>query len=456
MVHFDGGSIALSVLDQLPFMRTYTQILLCFPVVSERKRSEAVDALKKATAKILELVPSLAGQVQNHQDEISPSPSSGTFRVVPYAHPDGSALRVKFLDGWTSYDDLRNAKAPASMLDGAVLAPEKGFPNHYTNADVTPAFIVQANFIPGGLILCFSGMHNVMDGNGLGQVIKLFATLCRGEVPPTEDLKSANFDRNQLPVSLGPGQSPLSHPEVVLKHTDEARKEKSKYSPPSTWAYFRISGTNLKTLKTQGSRNLSPSVPYITTNDVLTAYVWRAITRARFPSLPPDPTKASLLLRAVNGRRILDPPISSSYLGNIVTCACNKIPIKTLTESLFSDLTQAIRKETNSITDQHVRSFATLIREEPDRNKIVFDMDDPEADSLVSSWATLPVWEHFGGVLGKPEFLRRPTGEPWRGVCYVMPKGPDGSIDLLISLTDEEMKRLREEEEVRAVAEFIG
>ncbi|KAL9577687.1 MAG: hypothetical protein Q9212_006210 [Teloschistes hypoglaucus] len=442
MAHFNHGNIALSILDQLPFMRTYTQILLCFPIVS---RAEAIDVLKKATAKLVDLVPSLAGQVQNHKDE---SILSGTFHVVPYAHPDGSALRIKLLDAWTCYDDLRNAKAPASMLDGTFFAPMKGFPDHYSDTDVTPAFIVQANFIPGGLILCFSGMHNLMDGNGLGAVVELFAIICRGETVPPEFLESANFDRSQLPVSLKPGQSPLPHPEVASK-----KKEKSEYSPASTWSYFTISAPNIERLKAEGSLN---STSHITTNDVLTAFVWRAMTQARFPSLPSDLAKGSLLLRATNGRRILDPPVSRSYLGNIITCSCNRIPVKTLIEAPLSDIAQAVRKETNRVTDNHVRSFATLIEKEPDRNKIVFDMDDPEADALISSWTTLPVWQDFGEVLGKPEFVRRPTGGPWRGVCYMMPKRPDGGMDLLISLSEEEMKRLREDEVVKAVAEFVG
>ncbi|KAI4196418.1 MAG: hypothetical protein LQ350_006563 [Teloschistes chrysophthalmus] len=423
-------------------MRTYTQILLCFPVVSD---SQAIDVLKKATAKLLELVPGLAGQVKNHKAD---SPSSGTFHVVPYAHPDGSALRIKPLDTWRSYDDLRNAKAPASMLDGTFLAPMKGFPDRYTDTDVTPVFIVQANFIPGGLLLCFSGMHNLMDGNGLGAVVELFAILCRGEAVPTELLESANFDRTQLPVSLKPGQSPLPHPEVAPKE-----KKESKNSPPSTWSYFAVSASNLERLKFEGSLN---STSYISTNDVLTAFVWRVMTRARFPNLPPDPAKASLLLRATNGRRILDPPVSNSYLGNIITCSRNRFPVKTLFEAPLSDIVQAVRKETNRVTDNHIRSFATLIEKKPDRSKIVFDMDDPEADALISSWATLPVWQDFGEALGKPEFVRRPTGGPWRGVCYMMPRRPDGGMDLLISLSEEEMKRLREDEAVKAVAEFVG
>lgn len=422
--------IALSVLDQLPFMRTYTQILLCFPIVN---RSEATDVLKKATTKILKLVPSLAGQVQNHKD---------TFHVVPYAHPDGSALRIKLLDDWKSYDYLRNTNAPASMLDGTLLAPMKGFPDRYTHTDITPVFIVQANFIPGGLVLCFSGMHNLMDGNGLGAVVKLFAIISRGETVPPEILESANFDRTQLPVSLKPGQSPLPHPEVAPK------KKVAATSPPSIWSYFSISPSNLERLKADGSLNS-------TTNDVITAFVWRVMTRARFPSLPSE-TKGSLLLRATNGRRILDPPVSSSYLGNIITCSCNRFPVKTLIEAPLSEIAQAVRKETNRITDNHVRSFATLIEKEPDRSKLVFDMDDPEADALISSWATLPVWQDFGEALGKPEIVRRPTGGPWRGVCYMMPKRPDGGIDLLISLSEEEMKRLREDKAVKAVAEFVG
>ncbi|KAL8727008.1 MAG: hypothetical protein Q9181_005853 [Wetmoreana brouardii] len=449
-------SIALSVLDQLPFMSTYTQMLLCFPVAAASDRSKIVSILQQATANILQAIPSLAGQVQNLKDGESPIPSSGIFRVVPYTHPDGSALRVRYLDDFPPYDDLRDAKAPASMLDANVLAPMKGFPDHYTNADVIPAFIVQANFIPRGLLLCFSGMHHLMDGTGLGQVISMFAALCRGEAIPAKSLESANLDRTKLPVSLNPDQPAMLHPEMAAKKYDEAQKEEANPSPPSLWSYLTIPSSKVAELKAEASHNPSFEIPYVTTNDALTAWIWRAVSKAREPNI--DTLKETVLLRAINGRRVLSPPLRGTYIGNCVACARNKLTCKVLTkETSFWKLAQAVRKATIDINDHYIRSLATLIESEPDKHKITFVIDAPDRDLMVSSWASLPLWDDFGYVLGgKPEFVRRPTGTPWPGVCYIMPQRPDGGMDLLVSLREDEMERLRGDEEVKGVAKFIG
>ncbi|KAL8868204.1 MAG: hypothetical protein Q9174_005142 [Haloplaca sp. 1 TL-2023] len=453
MAGSEGKVIELSVLDQLPFMRTYTQMLLCFPLASDTDRNAVVKVLQQATSSLVEAFPILTGQVQNHKDENSQVKSTGTFRVVPYNHPSGSLFMSKVLDDWHAYRDLSNSQAPTSMLDDSVTAPMKGFPDRCTDADVTPTFLIQANFIRGGLILCFSGMHSAMDATGLGQLIQIFAMLCRNEKPSAKRLEEANPDRSQLPVFLKPGQSAMSHPEVAAKPHAESTDD-SKPSPPALWSYFNIPAARLKNLKAEGSQNPTPDVPWVTTNDVVTAFLWRAILRARSARIGTE--KDTLLLRAVSGRRALDPPMPA-YVGNFVTCSAIKFAVKTLVdEASLSQIAQAIRKSTNSIDDHHVRSFATLIQGEPDKDKITFAMEDADRDFLVSSWQAVPAYEDFGTFLGRPEFVRRPTGAPWPGVCYILPMKPDGSLDLLVSLGEDVMKRLMNDEQFAREAQYIG
>ncbi|KAL8924324.1 MAG: hypothetical protein Q9208_004105 [Pyrenodesmia sp. 3 TL-2023] len=445
------GIFALSVLDQLTFMRTYTQMLLCFPLASDIERSEVIQILQDAATALVNVIPILAGQVVNHKDEKLKAPNSGTFQVEPYDHPNGSPLRINVLDDFVSYGQLRDLKAPASLLDGALTAPMKGYPDHYGDTNVTPVLIIRVNLIPGGLLLCFAGMHNCMDGTGLGHVIRLFASLCRGEALSKEDLEIANMDRSQLPVSLKPGQSPMLHPEMTPK-ADAAHKDDTSDAPASVWSYLSIPASRLDALRNEASKELTSG--WVSTNDAVTAWLWKAVTKARYSHIDAD--KETLLLRAVTGRRLLEPPLPESYIGNNVTCASHKIPVKELIESPLSKITQAVRRATNAIDDHYVRSLATLIRGEPDRNKITFSVEAPDRDFLVSSWASLPVYEDFGNLLGRPEYVRRPTSPPWTGMCYIMPKHPSGSFELLVSLREDDMLRLRNDEEVAAAAEYIG
>ncbi|KAI4125290.1 MAG: hypothetical protein LQ338_004336 [Usnochroma carphineum] len=443
-------SFALGVLDQLPFMRTYTQLLLCFPIEPQVDRLKVIGALQHAAAALIEAIPILGGQVVNQKDERIEVPDSGSLLVVPYNHPNGSSVRVKALDEFVPYHALRSSKVPASMLDATTIAPMKGLPERYGDSDVTPVLIIQANFIPGGLLLCFAGMHSCMDATGLGGLIRMFATLCRDEQLSGEDLEAANFDRAHLPVSLKPDQSPMSHPELAVQ-AEVGQSDDSSSSPASVWSYFNIPTSKLRELKADGSKGTTSG--WVSTNDVVSAWLWQAITKARSSHI--DTSRGTTLLRAINARRVLKPPFPGSYLGNIVMCAFHQVPVTDIRDQPLSKITQEVRKVTNTIDDHYVRSVAALIRAEPDRNKIGFVMDAPDRDFLVSSWAALPVYEDFG-VVGKPEYVRRPTFSPWAGVCYIMPKQPDGSFEFVLSLQEDDMLRLRNDEHFAAVAEYIG
>ncbi|KAI4235027.1 MAG: hypothetical protein L6R40_006573 [Gallowayella cf. fulva] len=423
-------------------------MLLCFPVEQE-SRTQVIGTLQQASAALLKQIPILAGKVENHQDSNTQGPTSGTFRVVPYDHPNGSSVRVNILDDFITYHELRTAQAPASMLDANILAPMKGLPHHYGDTDITPVFIVQANFIPGGLLLCFSGMHTAMDATGLGKLIKMFATLCRRETLSAAHLAVANLDRTQLPVALKPGETTMDHPELASR-PDDGQTDDSAVLPGPMWAYFNIPTPKLKELKAEGSRDLTSEVPWVSTNDVVTAWLWRAVTHARWSHIDTD--EDSMLLRAVTGRRQLN---VADYIGNVVTCPCHKLAIKTLVEEPLSKITQTVRAVTNSIDAHYVRSFASFIASAPDKDKLVLGFNSPDRDLMVSSWAAAPCYESFGESLGRADLVRRPTS-PWSSVVYIMPTRPDGSLDLLVSLREDDMERLRNDERFAAVAHYIG
>ncbi|KAL8994932.1 MAG: hypothetical protein Q9169_005233 [Polycauliona sp. 2 TL-2023] len=425
-------------------------MLLCFPVDQESRRSDIILALQQASKHLVEAVPILAGQVENHKDASNDS-TSGTYRVVPYDHLDGSNLKVDILDDFIAYDQLREAQAPATMLDATKLAPMKGLPEHYGDSDVAPVFMIQANFIPGGLLLCFSGMHQVMDGTGLGQLLKLFAALTREGKLSGIDLAVANIDRAKLDFALKPGQTQMKHPELTPK-PDPAEKDDTTKASAGVWSYLNISASRLIELKQEGTKDLTSTTPWVSTNDVITAWLWRVVTRARSANI--DMSKDSVLLRAVSGRRSLDPPMPN-YLGNLVTAPVHRLAIKILLEESLSNITQSVREATNKIDDHYVRSMATLIASEPNKNNLTFGFEAPDRDLMVSSWATVPAYDDFGKVLGRADFVRRPAS-PWAGIIYIMPKRPDGSLDVAIALPEDDMLRLKSDEHVKAVATYIG
>jgi hypothetical protein len=65
---------------------------------------------------------------------------------------------------------LRQANFPMRMLDENDIAPRKTFAPSATPA-ATSAFLIQASFTKGGLILNFLAQHNTMDMIGQVHVI---------------------------------------------------------------------------------------------------------------------------------------------------------------------------------------------------------------------------------------------------------------------------------------------
>lgn len=182
----------------------------------------------------------------------------------------------------------------------------------------------------------------------------------------------------------------------------------------------------------------------MTTNDAVCSLLWKTITTARYSGLPPNTTIT--FLRAVDGRACLAPPVSVGYLGNLVAGAFTKIPLQCITGGLsLSAIALTIRKATRSNDDHYIRSLAVLIRGEPDRRTILFDVDQTNRDFIIASWAHLPVFETFGDILGVPDHFRRPTLTPSEGFAYLMPKDLAGNLDLTLSLTEGELTRMKED-----------
>ncbi|KAL9614219.1 MAG: hypothetical protein Q9167_001307 [Letrouitia subvulpina] len=405
--------------------------------------------LQQAAQRLIKIIPWLGGQIVSQKQ----TGKSDIYRVVPYDDPCPPILRIKHLDGFPSYEELRKARAPASKLDGSITAPMKGFPESPDPSVPKPILVIQANFLSGGLILCFAGMHNVMDGTGLGQVVKHFATLCRDEEIASRDIEAILLDRKHIPPPLQADQPLLDHSNVRKKA--EQSTNAGAHEMESIWSYFSISSTKLAQLKAEASRDIKNKDDWITSNDVLTALMWKAVAKARSARL--DQGEQTTLLRAVNGRRKVKPPIPDGYIGNSVHAAFNSLTIEQITKEVsLSELAQRVRKATSEIDDHYVRSFTALLRTEPDLGDIVFAMRSPDRDLLVSSWAALPVYVDFGSTIGKPEFARRPTGAPWESVAYIMPQSPDGGIELTICMRKDDLARLQEEHDWMTYADFIG
>ena len=442
----------LGVWDQLPCLTAYTQMLLGFPL--DENNEELVDtatqALESACFKLTKAFPFLVGKVVNERPHGDEETSSGINRVVPYEPHNGKTpvLHVKDCrEICHSFDEIVKAKAAINMLPESILAPKNGLPNSYLGEEDTPVLIIQANIIKGGLILCFTYHHNAGDMNALGHIIKLFAAAMRSDAFSSADLAAGDLSTRQQIPGLLPGEQALDHADFRCPSSlsGSTGSEPFGSAAPAPWKQYHFSASALFILK----QSTTHSNPHPSTNDFLSAFIWQRILFARSLTLP---STTSRLIRAINGRRHLPSPLNTHYLGHNVAIAVTRLPLSTLLSSTPPPAA-ALRATILSCDAHYFRSLTSTLTAATDKTTFSYGACmEPATDVLLSSWTDLGVCEcGFGNVLGRAWFVNRPCGSDVEGLVYLLPRSVEGGVDVIMSLSREDARRLGEERVWRGV-----
>lgn len=433
---------------------TYTLLLLGFRTAPGETPEKITETLDKAALKLLEAYPFLAGQVIN---EGRSKTSSGTYRIVPYPPHDGkSPVRSKDCSSLCpSYDEIFDAHAPFSKLDGDILCPMRGFGHQYDDSIATPVLIIQANFIRGGLLLCFASMHNALDMNGQGVLVQQFAAICRGEDLDPRLVADGNQDADTVVPLLKNGEVRLAH-EDLLKPSSLNQSGGPPTLPPGTapWNYWHFPREKLVELK----RLASGGSTWVSTNDAITAFYMQRLTAVRLAADRVDRDETVRCIRAANGRAKLNPPVSEGFLGHLVGVAETEWNAATADAAPLSQMASEVRQSLQRIDDHYVRSLATLIQSTDDKTTIFYGAKKQLGkDIMISSWAQLEFSTcDFGPVLGTPDFVRRAKLDQVPDLAYIMPRDSQGDMALGSSLLVEDFKGLANDPVWKRYATLIG
>ncbi|KAE8153334.1 hypothetical protein BDV25DRAFT_136940 [Aspergillus avenaceus] len=433
------------VIGQLPVLKSYTHVLLCFPL-SEEKRQTTVQDIESAVHHVVKTLPFLSGIVVN---EGSGSGNSGVFKVARCEEresPEHAFVRVVDCTAiCSSYDEICAAHGPASLLPGRVLAPRKAFPDIYQESaeDPAPVLDVQANFVRGGLLLDVAGQHNIIDATGLFQVVNLLAIALRNEPIPKLYISEGNRDRRSLIPLLGPDEPLLDHSDLqtpVLPATPPA-----SFLATYKWRSYQFPSatvTKVKEMANQHPEDFDPSTPTISLNDAITAFCWQRLTAVRLQTLQ-TPNATSKLSRAVDFRRVMN--LTPAYLGHMVRIAGLSLSFEEIASSSLSRLASMVRKAVQDISTQYaLRSYVTFIANEPDKSTILYNGSfDPMTDFVCSSitHVKIPVF----GDLGRPGLVRRPDFGPLPCSSYMAETIDGEGLEAMICLRDEEAKALADD-----------
>ncbi|CAI9634530.1 unnamed protein product [Alternaria burnsii] len=167
----------LDIFGQQPFFTINTQTCFAFTTSDTSSHETIVGTLNNGLARLSAAFPWLACDVVN---EGSGNGSTGVYKFKASAGTHAVVVKDLSRDNSTpTMDSFVRVGFPISMLDEEMVAPRKTFTdqNHSKSA---PNFLIQATFIPEGLLMTFLAQHNTMDMTGQAHMIRLFFKACRG------------------------------------------------------------------------------------------------------------------------------------------------------------------------------------------------------------------------------------------------------------------------------------
>ncbi|RGP74181.1 trichothecene 3-o-acetyltransferase [Fusarium sporotrichioides] len=439
--------------QQPPLLSIYTQISLVYPVSDPSQYPTIVSTLEEGLKRLSQTFPWVAGQVKT--EGISEG-NTGTSKIIPYE--ETPRLVVKDLRDDSSaptIEGLRKAGFPLEMFDENVVAPRKTLaigPGNGPN-DPKPVLLLQLNFIKGGLILTVNGQHGAMDMTGQDAIIRLLSKACRNESFTEEEISAMNLDRKTV--------VPLLENYKVGPELDHqiAKPAPAGDAPPApakaSWAFFSFTPKALSELKDAATKTLDASSKFVSTDDALSAFIWQSTSRVRLARL--DASTPTEFCRAVDMRGPMG--VSSTYPGLLQNMTYHDSTVAEIANEPLGATASRLRSELNSDRlRRRTQALATYMHGLPDKSSVSLTADaNPSSSIMLSSWAKVGCWEYdFGFGLGKPESVRRPRFEPFESLMYFMPKKPDGEFTASISLRDEDMERLKADEEWTKYAKYIG
>ncbi|KIW85417.1 hypothetical protein Z517_00807 [Fonsecaea pedrosoi CBS 271.37] len=469
--------------QQQGLYKLYTQLCLCFQMSDEGpSQADIVATLTMGLERLTASFPWVAGQVvrQSTTAEVDDTPT--LYKIRPFEKTP--RLVVKDLrEGHPTLtmDTLRQANFPFTMLDESVIAPINTLAAGTDGP--APVFAVQANFIPGGLLLTFVTQHNTMDMTGMVEIMRLLSKACHdGEVFTAEEIATGNLDRrnlipllDEIDIPPGPDQNqtgkrsadqaasdavddiPAQQPLALAQAQAESQPPPPPPPPKCSWSYFVFSASSLASLKSVAMQSLTNSSSFVSTDDVLSAFIWLWVSRARRPRL--DPSREVTFARAIDPRRYLGIP--ATYPGLVQNMTYTTFPLEELLDTHLGHIASKLREAVDPATSNlahATRALATRLHRAPGDNSLnVTARLDPAADIMLSSWAKYDCYNlDYNLGLGRPEAVRRPRFVPVENLFYLMPKAPDGEVAVALCLREDDLARLKGDEGFMRYAVYVG
>ncbi|KAK8233896.1 transferase family-domain-containing protein [Phyllosticta capitalensis] len=460
----------LSILDQTS-PHFYIRQLFCFEF-DHRSTGPALYGLHHALEAPIAQWPVLAGMVIPGQDPDSKHNLKSVRYQTPLPRPlYGTHL---FAMQWLSanYQELLARGMPQSELKTGSLS---SLPWNSKPGQAYPVFGLQVNFLEGGLILCFTLSHTVLDGVSKDAIFECFGRNMRMDTPTFKNLHVQSREFVDLCRSKSTNINVHTCPEYRYDNTPPPPLTRQ-----ATGRVFVFDAHRIAELKDSVMKYLqtTASDAWASTSDCLCALLWVSVMQVRARRLSPSTNVK--FSQSVNARRQFSlpqsyfgnaflQPFASARLGDLLnsseTDCLEELPddllkIATVAKAALN-IRAAIQEVDKDYAQQRLDLWASL--QDPSSTLHAFwrALDMPDTGIFLSSWVNFGADVDFaipGTTTGCAQYVRKPWSAS-EGACNILPRkgGTKGDADweVLVQLSVEDMERLCVETEFGRLANKV-
>ncbi|KAK3376510.1 hypothetical protein B0T24DRAFT_525230 [Lasiosphaeria ovina] len=428
-----------------------------FPFPDPAEIEPAVSYLRQRFHLALQRWPFLAGQVvQDEGDQhfklvFSHDPANFSINRFPDEVFDFQVLGTSDF-AWT-YDELSMNRVPPSALTRDVFSlephnPAVGRPNY-------PAAL-RVSFIDGGLLLCFSLDHRVVDGVSIVQFVTFFSSA------ETAGFDAAYFNdllqrRNAInTIQNGTAAADLTRlPNLdVAPATPAAPPNANLSSVARILAFSAATVDSLHARALQHVKLSHGTSSFLSKPDVLGALVWQHVLRARRPRLQPDET-ARFASACDLRTRSADPSITGppAYFGNMFVRSTASGAVRDLAPAAEARRPVTLQRVAETAwlvrrgvaTLRHPHDVAAAVRlcgvagSSSISNAFTYDLDKGRtglSNSITTRMGADVMFAHVPGVRPGPPGWVRKTYSATEGSMNILPRrgGAAGAADWEVSV----------------------
>lgn len=263
------------------------------------------------------------------------------------------------------------------------MDPDSGNPE-------APVLAVRIMLLQPGTIVSVLLQHGVCDGEAMVSFMVSWSRIFRGL--PLDGAHAPNHERGFIQSSGEDKDAKIDNLCYTVTPKGETPKNNLFKVMPKVMGdgvcVVPISKTKLAQLKATGSAGL-PVGKFVSTDDVLTALVWRTMCKIRCKQLDItlDSLEQTTCLRALNVRSRLDPPLKSSYCGNAVFPVWINLSVKDIMSKSLADVALILRSNVQEWNSQRITTFLKWQNEHMKSGaKVSPQFDSNGLTFLVSSW----------------------------------------------------------------------